>query len=280
MIEQRAISLISNNYYDDGNRRVPEAVIERDYCLSWFLFGLANSPLRELLVFKGGTALRRCHFQDYRFSEDLDFTLTEEKPLEDIIDELDDLFEWVNDESGIQFGLGKQEDPHENNYTFYLTYVGPLPGKEKDVKVDISFRETLLQPIEELPIIQTYDEYTDFIDDVTIKVYSLNEVVIEKICALHSPSRNEPRDLYDIYYLTQEEGVEIDFLMDDVDEKLQFKGNSLDERRGEFEKKEARLKKLWEKRLSAQMVSLPEYDDVFRAVKRTFRQAGLLAAED
>ena len=76
------------------------------------------------------------------------------------------------------------------------------------MKVDISFRETILQPIQELPIIQTYDEYSDFIDDATIQVYSLEEVIIEKICALHSPSRTEPRDLYDIYYLTEEEGIE------------------------------------------------------------------------
>lgn len=220
MMEQRALSLISNSSHREGQRRVPEAVIERDYCLSWFLFGLAHSPLREWLVFKGGTALRRCYFKDYRFSEDLDFTLTEERPQEYIIEHLDDIFEWINDECGIEFGLGKQEDPHENNYTFYLTYIGPLPGKAKEVKVDISFRETLLQPIKELPIIQTYDEYSDFIDDATIQVYSLNEVVIEKICALHSPSRNEPRDLYDIYYLIEEQGVEIDFLIDDIDQKL------------------------------------------------------------
>lgn len=276
MIEQRAISLISNNTRIDGGRRVPESVIERDYCLSWFLFGLAHSPLRELLVFKGGTALRRCHFQDYRFSEDLDFTLTEERPLSDIIEHFDDLFEWVNDESGIEFGLGKQEEPHENNYTFYLTYIGPLPGKAREVKVDISFREIILQPIEERTIIQTYDEYSDFIEDATIQVYSLDEVIIEKICALHSPARNEPRDLYDIHYLIEGEGVEIDFLIEDIDKKLRFKGYSLEKRRGEFEKKESRLKKLWKTRLQAQMVSLPEFDDVFRAVKRTFRQAGLL----
>ena len=276
MIEQRALSLISNNSHQNEQRRVPEAVIERDYCLSWFLFGLAYSPLRQLLVFKGGTALRRCYFKDYRFSEDLDFTLTEERPQEYIIEHLDDIFEWINDECGIEFGLGKQEDPHENNYTFYLTYIGPLPGKAKEVKVDISFRETLLQPIKELSIIQTYDEYSDFIEDATIQVYSLNEVVIEKICALHSPSRNEPRDLYDIYYLVEEEGVEIDFLIDDIDKKLRFKSSSLDERLGQFEKKEARLKKLWDKRLSTQMVSLPEFDDVFRTVKRKFRQIGIL----
>ena len=54
----------------------PRTVIERDYVLAWFLTGLAGHPLRDVLAFKGGTALRRCWFADYRFSEDLDFTLT------------------------------------------------------------------------------------------------------------------------------------------------------------------------------------------------------------
>ena len=40
-----------------GGRRIPEAVIERDYVLAWFLTGLAGHPLREVLAFKGGTAL-------------------------------------------------------------------------------------------------------------------------------------------------------------------------------------------------------------------------------
>jgi len=46
-------------------------VLERDYCLAWFLVGLSQSKLHDLLIFKGGTALKRCHFGDYRFSEDL-----------------------------------------------------------------------------------------------------------------------------------------------------------------------------------------------------------------
>ena len=277
MIEQRAISLISNNSHGDGQRRVPEAVIERDYCLSWFLFGLAHSPLKEWFVFKGGTALRRCYFKNYRFSEDLDFTLTKERPLKTIFKHLDNIFAWVNNECGVEFELAKQEAPHENSYTFYFTYIGPLPGKEKEVKVDISFNEVILRRIEELPIIRTYKEYSDFIEGATVRVYCLEEVIIEKICALHSPSRNEPRDLYDIYYLTEEENLKIDFLINDVDKKLRHKGNSLDERRGEFEKKEARFKQLWDNRLRHQMVSLSEFDEVFRAVKRTFRQAGILS---
>ena len=76
MIPQRNISLISNTLVSAGGRRIPEAVIERDYVLAWFLTGLAGHPLREVLAFKGGTALRRRWFEDYRFSEDLDFTLT------------------------------------------------------------------------------------------------------------------------------------------------------------------------------------------------------------
>ena len=40
MIPQRNISLISNTLMTAGGRRIPEAVIERDYVLAWFLTGL------------------------------------------------------------------------------------------------------------------------------------------------------------------------------------------------------------------------------------------------
>jgi len=70
VIKQRQLSLLSNRLARAGGRRIPEAVLERDYCLAWFLIGLSRSSLREHLVFKGGTALKRCYFGDYRFSED------------------------------------------------------------------------------------------------------------------------------------------------------------------------------------------------------------------
>lgn len=53
MIPQRNISLISNTLQSAGGRRIPEAVIERDYVLAWFLTGLAGHPLRDVLAFKG-----------------------------------------------------------------------------------------------------------------------------------------------------------------------------------------------------------------------------------
>lgn len=55
---------------------VRDQQIEKDYVLSWILLGVAHhEQLREVMVFKGGTALKKIYFEDYRFSEDLDFTL-------------------------------------------------------------------------------------------------------------------------------------------------------------------------------------------------------------
>ena len=55
---------------------VRDQQIEKDYVLSWILQGIAqHAKLSKAIVFKGGTVLRKVYFKDYRFSEDLDFTL-------------------------------------------------------------------------------------------------------------------------------------------------------------------------------------------------------------
>jgi len=92
MIPQRNISLLSNRLAKAGGRRIPEAVLERDYCLSWFLAILSQSPLKDILAFKGGTALKRCYFDDYRFSQDLDFTLLQPTPLQEILQRFETIF--------------------------------------------------------------------------------------------------------------------------------------------------------------------------------------------
>jgi predicted nucleotidyltransferase component of viral defense system len=49
-------------------------VVEKDYVIGWMLAGIGNHrELSGLLVFKGGTCLKKCYFETYRFSEDLDF---------------------------------------------------------------------------------------------------------------------------------------------------------------------------------------------------------------
>jgi len=60
---------------------IPWDVLERDYLLSWVLAGIGQvASLRDTLVFKGGTALKKCYFGDYRFSEDLDFSTVGSPP--------------------------------------------------------------------------------------------------------------------------------------------------------------------------------------------------------
>jgi predicted nucleotidyltransferase component of viral defense system len=58
MIPRRDLSLLSNRLARKGARRLPEAVLEKDHCLSWFLVGMSATPLRDILAFKGGTAIR------------------------------------------------------------------------------------------------------------------------------------------------------------------------------------------------------------------------------
>jgi predicted nucleotidyltransferase component of viral defense system len=54
---------------------VRDTQIEKDYVIGWVLKGISNSGfLKEHLIFKGGTALRKIYFHDYRLSEDIDFT--------------------------------------------------------------------------------------------------------------------------------------------------------------------------------------------------------------
>src|SRR5437667_9755186 len=80
MIPQRNLSLLANRLSVPGGRRIPEDVVERDYCLAWFLAALSQTDLSPILQFKGGTALKKCYFGDYRFSEDLDFSALQGAP--------------------------------------------------------------------------------------------------------------------------------------------------------------------------------------------------------
>ena len=124
MIPQRNISLLSNRLAAGGGLRIREDVLERDDCLAWFLNALAGSDRRSVFAFKGGTALKRCYFPGYRFSEDLDFTLREALPFEEVRARLNHVYAMVLEQSGIAFTFDRQ-DPRAraNTYTFYLHFM-------------------------------------------------------------------------------------------------------------------------------------------------------------
>lgn len=210
------------------------------------MVGLARSPLRDRLAFKGGTALKKCYFGDYRFSEDLDFTLIEETPWEEIERGFAAAFEEVRRRSGVEVRLDRLDrHEHENSYTLYLAYDGPLPGTTgKTVKTDITIRERIVLPVEERPLLRDYEEYRDLPEDARIRVYSLDEVAVEKTVALLDRARNEPRDLYDLWFLTAEGHVTLPDLVDPIARKLEFRGLALAQVGMEFRSKEARLRRL------------------------------------
>src|SRR5271168_4181208 len=109
MIPQRNISLLANRLAKEGGRRIQESVLERDYCLAWFLSALAESDLKTILGFKGGTALKRCYFGDYRFSEDLDFTLTEPMAFDQLVRRLDPVYAALREASGIIITFDRED---------------------------------------------------------------------------------------------------------------------------------------------------------------------------
>jgi len=277
LIPQRNLSLLSNRLAREGGRRIPEAVLERDYCLSWFLIGLSYSPLKDILLFKGGTCIKKCYFPDYRFSEDLDFTLTEETSFENIQKNLDIAFKRTHQDSGIKMSFARYDRyTHENSYTFFLEYEGPLLGAAgKKIKVDITIKEKITFSVKEKSVLKSYEEYSDLPDKVMIRVYSLNEIAAEKIVALLDMARNEPRDLYDLWYLAVNGHVNINELVDALKEKWEFRGKKISDVKEEFLRKEARLNRLWKTRLSSQMTKLPEFGKVYREVQRELRQSGL-----
>ena len=55
--------------------KIQEIFIEKDYWVTVALHEIFHSPMAEETVFKGGTALSKCHKLIERFSEDIDIVI-------------------------------------------------------------------------------------------------------------------------------------------------------------------------------------------------------------
>ena len=79
------------------------------------------------MVFKGGTVLKKVYFEDYRFSEDLDFTLlNNEITNEQIFDWFKETFEEIKEESNIPLEIIDDNEHEDGGINFYIGYVGPI----------------------------------------------------------------------------------------------------------------------------------------------------------
>jgi len=240
---------------------VRDTQIEKDYVIGWILKGISqNLYLKEYLIFKGGTVLKKIWFADYRFSEDIDFTFQGgDWNREKIESEFLSVCDWIYEESRIKVTL-QAEEGTTDQYRSYLRYQGPLGG-EKDVKLDISTNELLYFPIGEKIVI---DEYSDNAAAYLIKVYSLKESLAEKLrCTLQ---RTIPRDIYDIWYLTDQARLDIEDAAYGFADKSRH--NEKDPRSliSTLNKKEKLYNAKWETSLKHQIKNLPEFDGVWRGL--------------
>ena len=49
--------------------------VQKDYVIGWLLRAISEHEVLSKWLFKGGTCLKKCYFETYRFSQDLDFTI-------------------------------------------------------------------------------------------------------------------------------------------------------------------------------------------------------------
>jgi predicted nucleotidyltransferase component of viral defense system len=266
MIEQKEINKIATQ------NRVSDRQIEKDYVLSWLLFAISkNETLYKALTFKGGTVLKKVYFEDYRFSEDLDFTLIDEAILnEQILEEFSNLFDFIKEEANIDMRIdSKKWTIHESGSPqFYIDYVASLQGNmgSRDLKIDITRGEILETAFETKTIFRAY---SDLEEDFTLQCYSLAEILIEKMTALIG--RTEPRDLYDFWYLTEIEQVAVADYLFEFQSKAQHKKQDPNNFWRKVLSKESAFKRDWHKKLSSQIHDMPEYETVFREAKRHFK---------
>lgn len=207
---------------DDG---VSPLAVERDYVLSHCLYAVAASPESARFVFKGGTALRMCYFDVYRYSADLDLSLVEGfrrgEALEAIGDALHHAFQEIGSPTlSIVTDAGTK-----------IEYEGPL-GRIRRIKLDLDEDELILSA-ERRPLLR---RYRDVGASEGLPTYSLVEIAAEKLrCVIQ---RLQCRDFYDLHQLLEGRSVDANEAWEMFEAKARHK--NIDSR-GFFERFDARV---------------------------------------
>jgi len=207
-------------------------IIEKDYILNWLLLGIASSSvLKNKWIFKGGTCLKKCYFEEYRFSEDLDYTIVDASHINEkfLLSAFNDICEWVYEKSGIEVPAERLEfEEYENtrglmSITGKIAYKGPMQRRSNysTVKLDLNHDEIVVCD----PVLNAiYHPYSDFNgEDIKIKTYCIEEILAEKLRAL--VERLRPRDLYDVIHIFMDKrwDPKKDILLTALKKKCEYK---------------------------------------------------------
>jgi predicted nucleotidyltransferase component of viral defense system len=252
---------------------VRDQQIEKDYILSWILFGISqHEQLSRAIVFKGGTVLKKIYFEDYRFSEDLGFTLLKnEISNEQIFEWFNQTFEFIKEEANIPLEIVDDNQHEDGGVNFYISYIGPLGGQgsNKRVKIDISRSEQLVFN----PIMKSvFVDYSD-LEDYQLLCYTLEEALVEKMRSVMQ--RMQARDFYDLWYLLEQHGMDVDFYKSEFESKCKSKELNPADFPKKITERLPQYKGRWQSSMSEQIKDLPDFDQVEREVQRHLKKLKL-----
>jgi len=256
MITRTELQIIANR------EKTALGILEKDYILTEVLLALSQvSVLRDMLVFKGGTALRKIYFPDWRYSEDLDFTVKRDMKDEELLNLVNQWYKVVQERSQIQLTIKMLHKP--GGYARVRTqYLGPLtyPGM---IFMDLSFDEPLCLESELKKVLaEPFSE-----SDGMVLVYPLEELLAEKIRSL--VERGKSRDYYDVWRILSEQSSKLNMetLVGVLKNKLTHKGITLNNVDIFLPVDISSLKRYWEQDLAQQIPKLPSLDQVLDELK-------------
>lgn len=169
---------------------VPLGTIEKDFAIVCALSTLTEDQIKDQLVFKGGTAIKKVYDPDARFSEDLDFCAPSLSNL-NLIDVLERLYNSREVETITFLGVVKEFSSPVGK-RFRIRFEGPLHFKNS-IRIDFSWRNDVILDVKERPI---FSSYRDLKPD-KIRTLEFTEIIAEKLRVLMT--RGYPRDYFDIW---------------------------------------------------------------------------------
>jgi len=245
-----------------NREKVALGTLEKDYVITEVLKALSLVPaLSELLVFKGGTALRKVYFADWRYSEDLDFTVKHDMKKEELRQELDKWYQQVGLDSQIQLTTKMLHKP--DGYARVRTqFVGPLSYPAM-IFMDLSFDEPLcLEPDCRKVLAAPFSS-----EEQKVLAYPLEELLAEKMRSLLE--RGKSRDYYDAWRLLKEKSssLDLEILGTVLVKKIAHKGLSITGMADLLPQDTKVLKRYWEKDLGQQIIPLPSLEEVIEELQ-------------
>lgn len=273
MIDRRELMQLAENL------GLQPQVVEKDYVLGWLLAGIrANTSLGEHWVFKGGTCLKKCYFETYRFSEDLDFTITNETHLDPafLTKAFSDISAWIYEQTGLEIPVDRLRFDVFRNKRDRLAcegriyYRGPIAPRGSDlprIKLDLTTDELLAMPPVERPVVHTFSDNPGA--GIKTLCYAYEEVFGEKVRALGERAR--PRDLYDVINLYRQEDFQPqpDAILDVLKRKCEYKSiqlPTLDTIKASYDE----LSGDWQTMLAHQLPALPPLESFWNVLPEFF----------